>query len=111
MPATQSSGMTDEQVEELLQALLSFRETLLGLNDRFQNRMALLEQEFAERRSAPAEVSTAKPVASLERQAAPELSEMEEIDDFDILDDEEAFEPEEAESFSILDIDDDEDDF
>lgn len=111
MPAPPSTGMTDEQVEELLNALLNFREILLGLNDRFQNRMALLEQEFAERRTAPAVVAPQKPVASLERQAAPELGALEDIESFDILDDDEAFEPEETDSFSILDIDDDDDDF
>lgn len=111
MPETQPTGMTEQQVEELLQALLNFREILLGLNDRFQNRMALLEQEFAERRLAgPAPVSK-QPTASLERQASPELGDIEEIESFDILDDDEAFEPEETDAFSILDIDDDDDDF
>lgn len=119
MPATHSTGMTDEQVEELLEALLNFREVLLGLNDRFQNRMALLEQEFAERRSNPVELDAEKPLAALQRSATPELAEMEDFtgfeteaeENFDLLDEEEAFEPEEAEAFSILDIDDDDDDF
>jgi len=110
MPDTQATGMTDEQVEELLNALLNFREILLGLNDRFQNRMALLEEEFAERRQAMPTTNNQKPTASLERQTTPELGEMDEVEDFDILDDEEAFEPDETEAFSILDIDDDDDD-
>jgi len=131
MPVSSSQGMTDEQVEELLQALLDFRELLVGLNDRFQHRMALLEQEFAEQRTLPqapekrlqsatgplprpgtgslARMGTGtltRPTARPEVPAprAPEPEPMPEPE-------EETFEPDEMEGFSIVDIDDDDDDF
>lgn len=130
MPANSPQGLSDEQVEELLQALLDFRRILLSLNDRFQNRMALLEKEFAEQRSQPA---SARPgTASLSRPAtgslprpgtgplrragtgalaspaaAPEevLAEVE--DEIEAI----AFNPEETDQFSIVDIDDEDEDF
>lgn len=126
MTAANSPGMSDEQVEELLEALLEFRELLLGLNDRFQSRMALLEQEFAERRAAvnlPPGESQEKaetPAPSIERKdfksaASAALAELDpedaadEVESFDILDDEDAFDPDEEDDFSIVDFDDDDD--
>lgn len=124
MSAAGSQGMSDEQVEELLEALLEFRELLMGLNDRFQSRMALLEQEFAERRAAvnlPPKPKEASPAPVIERKSFqsaasaalaeldPEAESEAEEEVFDILDDEDAFDPDEEDSFSIVDFDDDDD--
>lgn len=113
MASTQSQGLSDEQVEELLNALLDFRAMLLGLTDRFQSRMALLEQEFEERRTGPLDMSK-RPIAGSIRPSAPltgPLSKMEpepEPEAFDIETDE-VFDASEGEAFSIVDIDDDDD--
>ena len=115
--APTSPGMTDEQVEELLNALLDFRQMLLGLTDRFQSRLALLEQEFSERRTAPPRktgplaLQGAAVATRLQPQAPLAAPEPDPLEAFDILDDEEAFEPDDGEAFSILEIDEDEDDF
>lgn len=131
MPAPQTQGLSDEQVEELLQALLDFRSILMGLNDRFQNRMALLEKEFAEQRSTPAVAPRPgtgplprpgtgplpRPgTGSLRRPgtgplAAPPEPEPDVLPEPDDEIEAMAFKPEEAESFSIVDIDDEDDDF
>lgn len=133
MPATHPQGLSDEQVEELLQALLDFRSILMGLNDRFQNRMALLEKEFAEQRSTPAATLPRPGTGPLPRpgtgplprpgtgslrrpgtgpltaspEPVPEPPPPEPDDEIESI----AFKPEEAESFSIVDIDDEDDDF
>lgn len=113
MPATQPQGLTDEQVEELLHALLDFRAMLLGLTDRFQTRMALLEQEFAERRTAPLKLDASRPAAGGIRPSAPLMAPQHESalekDGFDLAEDEESYETAEGESFSIVDFDDDDD--
>ena len=109
----QKEGMTDEQVEELVHALLDFRNMLSSLTDRFQNRLALLEQEFADYRSGEPTAPTT-PVASLKNRPGTAPLEMP-VDvpvaspEADLMDDEEAFLPEETETFSIVDIDDDDD--
>lgn len=111
MAAAQSQGLSDEQVEELLSALLDFRAMLLGLTDRFQTRMALLEQEFAERRTAPLKLDQNKPVAGGIRPSAPvgeSLAEPEPQAGFDI-EAEEVFDDQESEAFAIVDFDDDDD--
>jgi len=120
--AEKTQGLSDEQVEELLSALMDFRQMLLGLTDRFQSRLALLEQEFETRRTTgplnPAAVpqaggitrrsSTATlgelPDSPFQEPVAPETAPA-----GDIFDDEEAFEPDETEAFSIVDFDDDDD--
>lgn len=132
MPAIHPQGLSDEQVEELLQALLDFRSILMGLNDRFQNRMALLEKEFAEQRSTPAATVPRPGTGPLPRPGtgplprpgtgalrrpgtgplapapAPDPEPLPpEPDEIEAI----AFKPEEAESFSIVDIDDEDDDF
>lgn len=121
--AEKTQGLSDEQVEELLSALMDFRQMLLGLTDRFQSRLALLEQEFETRRAAPAHLSPLTPQTGLRarRSATTELGVMpdspfqepavaEAQPEGDIFDDEEAFEPDETEAFAIVDFD-DEDDF
>ncbi|MGV3525911.1 MAG: hypothetical protein ACO1RX_16930 [Candidatus Sericytochromatia bacterium] len=110
MPAASNQGLSDEQVEELLQALLDFRQLLLGLTDRYQTRLALLEQEFAERRTAPLKAGTpgvaragirpAEPVRAPEREVEADLPEAEA---------EEVFDLDAGESFSIVDFEDDDD--
>ncbi len=118
MPATQPQGLSDEQVEELLHALLDFRAMLLGLTDRFQTRLALLEQEFAERRTAPVAVENSRPSAAGIRPASPLLAPQHEAalekESFDLTETEEedsteVFSSSESESFSIVDFDDDDD--
>ncbi len=113
----ETKGMSDEQVEELLHALLDFRNMLVSLTDRFQNRLALLEQEFADYRNTPAEAQreSASPLNSLKQRpgTAPlEMPHMPQVlspDPEDALLDDEAFSPEETDAFSIVDIDDDDD--
>lgn len=118
MPATEPQGLSDEQVEELLHALLDFRAMLLGLTDRFQTRLALLEQEFAERRTAPLSVESSRPTAGGIRPSAPiaapqhEAALEKEAFELSALDDDEAeevYDSSEGESFSIVDFDDDDD--
>ncbi len=120
--AEKTQGLSDEQVEELLSALMDFRQMLLGLTDRFQSRLALLEEEFETRRAAPAQLSTAIPQAGLRASRSPtaklgalpdspfqEPAAAEPTQETDIFDDEEAFEPDETEAFAIVDFDDDDD--
>lgn len=115
MPATENQGLTDEQVEELLHALLDFRAMLLGLTDRFQTRMALLEQEFAERRTAPLKRDASRPATGSIRPAAPTQAPKHEAalekEAFELTQEEEkeAFVPEATEAFTIVDFDDDDD--
>lgn len=113
----ETKGMSDEQVEELLHALLDFRNMLVSLTDRFQNRLALLEQEFADYRNTPSEVQreSVAPLNGLKQRpgAVPlEMPHMPQVlspeHDAAFLDDE-AFSPEETDAFSIVDIDDDDD--
>lgn len=113
MPATQPQGLSDEQVEELLHALLDFRAMLLGLTDRFQTRMALLEQEFSERRTAPLSLDKGRPATgSIRREnkiLAPQHEEALEKEGFDLGADEEVYQASESEGFSIVDFEDDDD--
>lgn len=111
MPETQ--GMTDQQVEELLHALLDFRKMLVSLTDRFQNRLALLEQEFEDYRSAPTHATAPQSPRVLKQRPGTAPLEMPNMPN--VLDkstqaiEEEAFMPEDTDSFSIVDIDDDDD--
>ncbi|HEY9842368.1 MAG TPA: hypothetical protein V6D23_18040 [Candidatus Obscuribacterales bacterium] len=115
MPATQPQGLTDEQVEELLHALLDFRAMLLGLTDRFQTRMALLEQEFSERRTVPVKLETPRPATGSIRPAAPVQAPQHEAAlekiafELSPEPETEAFGPDVDESFTIVDFDDDDD--
>ena len=112
-----TQGMTDEQVEELLHALLDFRSMFVSLTDRFQNRLALLEQEFSDYRNTPQpDPSAASPQTALKQRAgtAPlEMPHMPSVLDPEELptplEEEDAFLPEETDAFSIVDIDDDDD--
>lgn len=115
MPATEPQGLTDEQVEELLHALLDFRAMLMGLTDRFQSRMALLEQEFAERRTAPLKKDFARPATGSLRPAAPlqapkhEAALEKEAFALDAEEETETFAVEAGEAFTIVDFEDDDD--
>lgn len=114
MPATQPhQGLSDEQVEELLHALLDFRAMLLGLTDRFQTRMALLEQEFAERRTAPLKLDSSRPAAGGIRPASPVQAPRHEAaleqEQFALTEEEEVYQADAGESFTIVDFDDDDD--
>ena len=109
----ETQGMTDQQVEELLHALLDFRKMLVSLTDRFQNRLALLEQEFEDYRSTPTHAAPQSPGMLKPRHGtAPlEMPNMPNVLDnqVQLLEEEEAFIPEDTDSFSIVDIDDDDD--
>ncbi len=113
----QQEGMTDQQVEELVHALLDFRNMLVSLTDRFQNRLALLEQEFADYRNAPEQSAEGAPVQSIRNTSGTAPLEMPNLPDPadpsgltdppDFLEDDDAFAPEDTDAFSIVDIDDD----
>ena len=109
----ETQGMTDQQVEELLHALLDFRKMLVSLTDRFQNRLALLEQEFEDYRSAPAQTGAPQTPGALKQRAgtAPlEMPNMPTVLGNDLEPQaEEVFLPEDTDAFSIVDIDDDDD--
>jgi hypothetical protein len=108
----ETQGMTDQQVEELLHALLDFRKMLVSLTDRFQNRLALLEQEFEDYRSAPQGTGPLSPEALKQRPGtAPlEMPNMPTVLANELSAPGEAvFLPEDTDAFSIVDIDDDDD--
>lgn len=109
----ETQGMTDQQVEELLHALLDFRKMLVSLTDRFQNRLALLEQEFEDYRSAPEQMSAPQSPGTLKQRpgTAPlEMPHMPTVLDNELSSPEETvFLPEDTDAFSIVDIDDDDD--
>lgn len=115
MPATEPQGLTDEQVEELLHALLDFRAMLMGLTDRFQSRMALLEQEFSERRTAPLKQSYSRPATGGIRPSTPAMAPQHESAlekesfELELEEETEAFGAETGEAFTIVDFDDDDD--
>jgi len=109
---TSTQGLTDEQVEELLHALLDFHSLLVGLTDRFHSRLAQLEQQFSQERSAAPVLGQPIPSGPLPRPetraAEPEtqstpgsISLLKELED-------EVFEPDTGEEFAIVDFDDDE---
>ena len=109
----EQSGMTDEQVEELVHALLDFRSMLVSLTDRFQNRLALLEQEFADYRSGESSQNAdgSAPLQSLKQRPGTAPLEMpnmpESLEVPDLLADDDAFSPEDTDAFAIVDLDDD----
>lgn len=75
MPSTsQTQGLSDEQVEELLHALLDFHRLLVGLTDRFQARLAQVEQRIAQERAAAPTLGqpmTRDPISPLPRKMTP----------------------------------------
>lgn len=110
----ETQGMTDQQVEELLHALLDFRKMLVSLTDRFQNRLALLEQEFEDYRSTPARATPSQSPTMLKQRLGTAPLEMPNMPNVlestpQPLEEEEAFLPEDTDAFSIVDIDDDDD--
>lgn len=127
MPSTtQTQGLSDEQIEELLHALLDFHSLLIGLSDRFQLRLAQIEQQFAQERAAAPVLGKPVTADQISRQARatipsavaanPSSSSSESIPEtapgtISLLKELEAevFEPDAGgEEFSIVDFDDDE---
>jgi hypothetical protein len=109
---TSPQGLTDEQVEILLNALLDFHSLLTGLSNRLQSKLAQVEQRIAEERAS------ARPVLS----PAPTLHLLNDVSNHNISPQEmpvppspdKEFVPENewlpvsAESFTMIDFDDDE---
>jgi len=113
---TESAALTDEQVEQILNALLDFRDMLVSLTERFHQRLAVVEQDIALRRQAPMPVASEDPVLkTLDRSAKPELSLLDAEAKFNALEEkeekEEVYDLTEGEEFSLMDFDDDDEDF
>jgi hypothetical protein len=109
-----SQGLTDDQVDELLNALLDFHSLLTGLSNRFQSRLAQIEQQFDQERSAAPILgqAIADPTMTMRLGAVPvdekPVSQASSISLLKELEDE-VFEPESGEEFAIVDFEDDED--
>jgi len=110
-------GLTDEQIDELLDALLDFRDALLNLTDRFHQRMASVEQEMSVIRQGPSKSydKLSKTISRPERMVLADLS-VEPEGDFQPTrlkqePKEELYDLGEEEDFALLDFDDDDDDF
>ncbi|MGE3725932.1 MAG: hypothetical protein AB7I41_10310 [Candidatus Sericytochromatia bacterium] len=109
-----SQALSDDQVDELLNALLDFHSLLTGLSNSFQSRLAQIEQQFTQERAAapvlgqPVTSATMtmrlgeKPIEEKPLTQASSISLLKELED-------EVFEPESGEEFAIVDFEDDED--
>lgn len=112
-------GLTDEQVDQLLDALLDFRDALMNLTDRFHQRMAKVEQELSAARQKPIKSyeAVSKTLARPERMTLQDLS-IEPGEDFsptrlekpDTEPEADLFDLGDEEDFALLDFDDDDDD-
>ena len=62
---TSSQGLTDEQVETLLNALLDFHRLLTGLSNNLQSKLAQVEQRIAAERANTGSTLTSAPTLTL----------------------------------------------
>lgn len=127
--AAQVKQLEEQELEALLNALMGYRNIMAGLNDRFAQKMALLEDSFAKRRAAIRGAAAASPVrartAELDPQLAPEralprdqeraahLSILQEeipdspVESMQLVEAEPLFEPTQTEDFTLHDFEDD----